>query len=99
MLSVGLRWAREWERFAVGLGPALQALRRDRKDFCLRSQVGRGNTILNFHLHGHLGPVYIRMLERMCSSLGKWGHFPHFKSKEKRAQEEMFAESPGTSLL
>lgn len=26
---------------------------------------------------------------------GKWGSVPHFKAKEKRAQVETFAESPG----
>lgn len=48
MLSAGLRWACGWERYAVSVGPALQAPRKERKNFYLRSQVGKGNTILNF---------------------------------------------------
>lgn len=48
MLSAGLRWASRWESIAVSVGPALPARRKERNDFCLRREVGRGNTILNF---------------------------------------------------
>lgn len=45
MLSAGLRWASRWERITVSIGPALLVLGKERKDFYLRSQVGRENTI------------------------------------------------------
>lgn len=107
MLSARLRWACGWEKKAVSLGLAIPGtLRKERKAFCLRSQVGRGNAIFELsysetHSHGVPGPVNIQMITNKGkrSSVREWGSILHFKAKEKRVQAEMCAESPGASLL
>lgn len=93
MLSAGLRWACGWERYAVSVGPALQALRKEREDFFFfkpQKPDRKRKHYFEFsdsktHLHGHLDPVNIQMLTAkcLCSSVGKWGSIPHFKAKEK----------------